>query len=219
MALKVRDAHRTAVTVISLGEPIRVDVLREALYRGADAVVRIRADGDLDALGRARLLAEAVKQRGAFDLILAGVSVPEGDNSQVGSHCSSLLGIPQVTYVEEIEAVEEAALVVRRAIEGGTQSVRVKLPCLLTVGVALLKDDPRTPRPARARLKLQHSKSAIPAIAGSELGISLEDLRPRVEKRGFEAIPVRHIQTVRIEAGDEAGLKEMIEQLKRDRVL
>jgi electron transfer flavoprotein beta subunit len=219
MALKLRDVHKTAVTAISLGNPIKVDVLREALYRGADAAVRLRVDGELDALARARLLAAAVKQRGGFDLILTGLSLPEGENSQVGSHCASLLGIPQVTYVEEIEAVDKVGLVVRRAIEGGTESVRVKLPCLLTVGVALLKDDPRTPRPARAKLKLQHAKSAIPAIGAPELGISPEELRPVVEKRGLDPLPPRQIQTTRLDGGDEDGLKQMIEQLKQDRVL
>lgn len=219
MALKVRDAHRTAVTAISLGDPIRVDVLREALYRGADGAVRIRAAGELDALARARLLTAAARQRGTFDLILTGLSVPEGENSQVGSHCASLLGIPQVTYVEEIEAVEEAGLVVRRAIEGGTESVRVKFPCLLTVGVALLKEDPRTPRPARARLKLQHAKSTIPAILAPELGVPPEELRPVVKPAGHQHVPLRHIERRRIQGEDERALGEMVEELRRDRVL
>ena len=221
MALKLRDTNNTPVTVLSIGDPIRVDVLRESLYRGADAVIRLKYGGQsaMDAFGRATLLAEAIKKKGPFDLILIGLNVPEGENSQVGSHCAAILGIPQVTYVDDIETIEENALVARRSIEGGTQSVRVQLPGLLTVGVALIQEDPRTPRSARARLKLQHKKSAIPVIDASQLELTQSDLHPRVENRGWEAVPSREIRTLRIDGDDEGAMKEMIEQLRKDQAL
>ncbi|MBW2145942.1 MAG: hypothetical protein JRG73_09760 [Deltaproteobacteria bacterium] len=221
MALKLRDAHNAPVTVVSLGDSIRVDVLRESLYRGADAAFRLQSarEKTLDALARASLLSGAVERKGPFDLILIGVDVPEGENSQVGSHLASLLGIPQVTYVEDIESAEDNVLVARRAIEGGTQSVRVQMPALLTVGVALTQDDPRTPRSARARLKLQHKKTAIPVLTASELEVSPPDLEPVVELRGHEAVPLHEIHTVHIDGDDEGSLRDMFDQLQKERVI
>ncbi len=221
MTLKLRDAHNASVTVVSIGAPISVDVLRESLYRGADAAIRLQSEreGILDALARAHLLAGAVEKKGSFDLILIGLDVPEGENSQVGSHLAALLRIPQVTYVEDIESTEDNSIVARRAIEGGTQSVRVQLPALLTVGVALTQEDPRTPRTARARLKLQYKKTAISVLTASELEVSPVDLEPKVEQKGYETVPLHEIRIVRIDGDDKGALQDMIDQLQKERVI
>ena len=92
------------------------------------------------------VLAEAIKKIGSFDFVFAGRQAIDGDTAQVGPQTAEKLGIPQVTYAEEILDVRKRTARIRRKIDGGFQVVDAKLPVLLTV----LKDA-AVPRPFSAK--------------------------------------------------------------------
>ncbi len=221
MALKMKDAHGGRITCLSMGAPRKLDVLRECLYRGVDAVGRLEdaAFLGLDTLAAARVLARAIRHLGRFDLVLTGIQVVEGENSMLGCHVAAELGVTLVSYVEEIEAVLPQSVTVRRAVEGGIEVVEAPLPCLLTVGVALLQEDPRTPRSARAKLKLQHKKTPIPHWGRSELELEGEALSASTRVAGHEAVERREIAHTRVDGTSMDELGKMVDELRDSGVL
>lgn len=212
IALRLKDAQGGKVTILTFGEAGAVDVPREALYRGADEAHRIDVKrADVDTQGTARLLAAAIRKLGGADLILMGVTVPEGENSLLGAHLAALLEVEQISYVDSVEKVEGGKVTARRAIEMGYETVEVPCPAVLTAGVALLEDDPRTPRSAKAMLKLKHKKTDIPLHKPADLGFpDLSALRTtQVIKR--EVVAERVIQSVEVDPESESALKAMLE--------
>jgi len=221
MALKLKDSYGGGVTCLSLGAPRRLDVLRECLYRGADSVVRLEgpAFSELDTLAAAHVLAQGVRRLGRFDLILCGVQVVEGENSMVGTHVAAEMGITLVSYVEEIEAISPGTVTVRRAVEGGIEVVEAPMPSLLTVGVALLQEDPRTPRSARAKLKLQHKKTPIAPWGCGELKVEADSLVRSTELCGHAPVPRREIVHRRVDGTNAEELRQMVQELRQGGVL
>lgn len=214
MALRIKDAQGGKVTVLSFGDVGAVDVCREALYRGADEAHRIDVRrADLDTAAAAHLLAAAIRKIGAADLVLLGVTVPEGENALLGSHLAALLDIEQVSYVDSLDKVEGGKVAARRAIEMGYETVEVPCPAVITAGVALLEDDPRTPRSAKAMLKLKHKKTEVPAHTPASLGVAdPAALRTtRVVRR--EPVPERVIQSVDVDPENEPALKGMLDKV------
>jgi len=153
MALQVRDEHGGTVKVITMGPPSACEVLREALYRGADDVVLLtdRRFAASDTLATSYALSCAVRRLGRFDLIFCGRQAIDGDTAQVGPQTAEKLGVDQVTYVEKLLRLEGDVVEVERGIDGGIEVLRCRLPLLLTVsGTA------NTPRPPSAKRLLAH---------------------------------------------------------------
>ena len=209
-ALRIKDAHGGKVTAIAVGEPRGVDVLRECLYRGADEVRKVAAEpAALDDQALGALVAGAVRTLGAYDLVLVGTSAVDAENSQLGPHLAAALGIPQVSWVDAIEDVGPGRAVAKRAVEMGYEYVELKFPALCAIGVALLEDDPRAPRSAKAMLKLKMKKADIPAIAPAADPAAA--VTTRVAKR--ESIPPRVIESKDVAADDPAALQAMLDQV------
>ncbi|MFC2015374.1 electron transfer flavoprotein subunit beta/FixA family protein [Chloroflexota bacterium] len=159
MALQVKEDHGGSVTVLTMGPPRAAEVLREALYRGADRVVLLtdRKTAGSDTLATSYALKCAVERAGLYDLVFCGRQAIDGDTAQVGPQVAEKLGLPQITYAEAIESLQGREVVVRRALPLGTETVKCELPCLLTVvGSA------RQPRPPSARRMIAYKLAAIP---------------------------------------------------------
>ena len=212
LALRLKDEHGGAVRAVSLGAPRGVDVLRECLYRGADAVHRVDAGAEeLDTGAAARLLAEAVRRAGPYDLVLVGMTLAEGENSLLGAHLATCLGIAQISYVDDVDEAGEGRVVGKRAIEMGYEHIEASLPALLSVGVALVEDDPRTPRSAKAMLKLKAKKVQIPVWAAAELGETDPAAGRTTKAAGREPVPERVIESRSVDPEDESALRAMLE--------
>jgi len=147
-ALKVKDTHGGKVIALTMGPPRASEVLRECLYMGADEayLVTDRKFAGADTLATSYVLSEAIKTIGSFDFVFAGRQAIDGDTAQVGPQTAEKLGIPQVTYAEEILEVKDRVVRVRRKIEGGYEVLESALPVLITV----LKDAAE-PRPFSAK--------------------------------------------------------------------
>jgi len=159
MALALRDKYGGTVTVITMGPPKAADILREALYRGADEVILLtdRKFAGADTLATSYVLKCAVEKCGAYDLVFCGRQAIDGDTAQVGPQTAEKLGIPQITYAETVLDLKGGQITVSRALDLGTEIVRCKLPCLLTV-----VSSANTPRPPSARKMIEYKLAATP---------------------------------------------------------
>lgn len=159
MALQVREAHGGSVTVMTMGPQQAVQVLREALFRGADRVLLLsdRKFAGADTLATSYTLKCAVEKLGSFDLVFCGRQAIDGDTAQVGPQLAEKLGIPQITYAEAILSLQENEIVIKRAFERGTELVKCTLPCLLTV-----VSTANQPRPPSARKRIEYKLAAAP---------------------------------------------------------
>jgi electron transfer flavoprotein beta subunit len=131
-ALRIKDETGAHVTVVTMGPPQADSALREAMAMGADDGVLLtdRAFAGADTWATSLALAKTVEKIG-YDFIFAGRQAIDGDTAQVGPEMAEHLGIPQVTYVEEVK-VNGNELTVKRALEDGFEKIKVKMPCLLT---------------------------------------------------------------------------------------
>lgn len=184
-ALEVRDRYGGTVTAISMGPPKAAEVLRECLYRGADRVILItdRRAAASDTLATSYILSQAIRTIGRFDIVFCGRQAIDGDTAQVGPQLAEKLGLPQVTYMEELIAIEDRRIRLRRNNGHGWEIVETVLPVLVTVlGTA------NVPRPCAAkrimRFKRARAEVEIEAEVRQQLlGASDEQIATEIARR------------------------------------
>ena len=136
LALNIKDrVPGTEVTLLTMGPQKAADIIREGYYRGADNGIMIsdRRFGGADTLATSYTLVKGLQKLAPLDLILGGRQAIDGDTAQVGPQCADKLGIPQVTYVEEVLSIDEDSIIARRRLEKGVETVSTPYPCLMTV--------------------------------------------------------------------------------------
>lgn len=159
-ALRLKDQHPgSTVTLLTMGLPKAADVLRDGLFRGADAGVLLtdRALGGADTLATSYALSQAIKKIGMPDLIIGGRQAIDGDTAQVGPQVAQKLGLDQVTYVESIDSLENGKVTMTRRIDGGVEKVEAPLPLLLTVTGSAAPC-----RPCNAKLVMKYKRAKAP---------------------------------------------------------
>jgi electron transfer flavoprotein beta subunit len=180
-ALAIRDRHGGTVTVLTMGLPKAADVLREALFRGADRAVLItdrRAAGS-DTLATSYILSCAIRRLEA-DIVLCGRQAIDGDTAQVGPQIAEKLGFTLVTYLDELLDLRGSQLRARRNLGNGWEVVEAELPVLLTV-----LDTANTPRPAAARRLMRFKKARCRAEV--EQAVTRERSEATEEERATDA--------------------------------
>lgn len=135
-ALELKDSTGANITVVSMGPPQADAVLREAMAMGADDayLVTDRAFGGADTLATSTTIAAALKKIGQekkIDLIITGRQAIDGDTAQVGPQIAEHLGIPNISYAEDIK-VSGDTVTVKRQFEDRYHVVKAKMPCLIT---------------------------------------------------------------------------------------
>ncbi len=157
-ALSVKDRIADAeITIITMGPPRAAEVIREALYRGADTgyLVTDRKFAGSDTLATSYALSLAVKKLNPH-LVIAGRQAIDGDTAQVGPQVAEKLNLPQVTYCEEILEVNENELIIKRRLERGVEVVKSKTPMVITVHSSAPHCRPRH---AKLLMKFKHSRT------------------------------------------------------------
>ncbi len=145
-ALRLKDTHPgSTVTILTMGPGRAAEIIREGLYRGADNgyLLTDRAFAGADTLATSYALATAIRKIGEYDVIVGGRQAIDGDTAQVGPQVAEKLGLPQVTYVEEILNVTDGRICVKRHIDGGVETVEAPLPIVLTVNGSAAPCRPR----------------------------------------------------------------------------
>ena len=136
-ALALKDQYPgSTVTVISMGPPQALIMLKECIAMGADdaALLSSRAFGGADTCATSTTIAAGIKKIGDYDIIFAGRQAIDGDTAQVGPQLAMRLGLPVVSYVQKVVEVNEKEryAIVERQLEDGHEVVKVTLPCVLT---------------------------------------------------------------------------------------
>ena len=230
-ALIIKDANPgSRITLLTMGPSRAADVLREGLYRGADAGVLLsdRAFAGADTLATSYALATAIRKMGKFDIILCGRQAIDGDTAQVGPQVARELGLPQITYTRRIINLADGMITVERSIENGVEVVEAPLPLLLTVDGAAAECRPRNSfrllRYSRAATPSERAASGKPACAADSALCewNLESIGGDAARCGLSGSPtkVKKVENVifqakeskRYTAGDEQ-IKELVSEL------
>ena len=188
-ALKLKDMYPgSKVTILTMGPARAAEIIREGLYRGADGgiVLSDRAFAGSDTLATSYALNAAIRKIGDFDMIIGGRQAIDGDTAQVGPQVAEKLGIPQITYAEDIIKVENGEVTLKRRIESGVETVKGKLPLVVTVNGSA--PDCR-PRNAKALQKYKYA--AVPSeVANDEEKKNFIAARPYLEIGEWNAADV-----------------------------
>lgn len=140
--LRLREKFKGEVLAISLGGDVHKDTLRKSLAMGVDKALLLKDDTPRDSYGVAAALAAELRAY-APDIVLFGKQSIDYDNAQVGTLVAALLGLPSVSVVVKLDVREDGSVVCEREIEGGTESVQMKLPAVVTAQKGL--NEPRYP--------------------------------------------------------------------------
>jgi len=246
-ALKIKDQYGGRVIAITMGPPRASDILRECLFMGADQVYAIsdRKFAGADTLATSYVLSEAIKKISNYDFIFAGRQAIDGDTAQVGPQTAEKLGIPQITYAEEIIEIKDKKIKIRKKIDGGYEIVQCKLPVLITVlkGAA-------EPRPFKAKRIMAYKGAKTltdleKLTEGNSLlyidklvheyeernlfipTLSADDLKVDTERCGIKGSPtkVHKVESVVLAGGNHQiieatkdGIGELIDRLLEDRI-
>jgi electron transfer flavoprotein beta subunit len=171
-ALRLREAGIASEAVaVSLGGQACQETIRTALAMGADRGIHVHTDVELQPLAVAKLL-KAVVEREQPGLVILGKQAIDDDCNQTGQMLSALLGWPQATFASKIK-IEAGGAEVTREVDGGLETIRIKLPAVVTTDLRL-----NEPRYASLPNIMKAKKKPIDALTPDTLGV---DPRPRLK--------------------------------------
>lgn len=156
----------TEIVAVTIGAAVNQDILRHALAMGADRATLIETTDSLQPLAVAKVL-KAVVEREQPSLILLGKQAIDDDAGQTGQMLGALLKLPQATYASQITIADNQATVVRE-IDGGTQTLNVTLPAVITADLRL-----NEPRYVKLPNLMMARKKPIETIALDSLNLAL----------------------------------------------
>jgi electron transfer flavoprotein beta subunit len=186
LALRLKEKYDAKVTTVTMGPPKASEILRECLYMGADEVYLVsdRKFAGADTLATSYVLSEVIKKIGKYDIIFTGRQAIDGDTAQVGPQTAEKLGLPQITYTEEILEISNEKIKVRRRIDNGYEILECKLPLLITV----IKEaaDPRSFRAKRV-MAFKNAKSLLELENMTEANslLYIDDLKEEYISKGL----------------------------------
>jgi electron transfer flavoprotein beta subunit len=203
-ALRLREAGKAnEVVVVSIGPAQAAETLRTGLAMGADRGILVKTDGIVEPLAVAKIL------KGVFDaeqptLVIMGKQAIDDDANQTGQMLAALTGRPQGTFASKVE-LGEGTVAVTREVDGGLQTVSLKLPAIVTADLRL--NEPRyasLPNIMKAKKKPIDEKT--PADYGVDVAPRLKVIKT-VEPGGRKAgVKVKSTAELVAKLRDEAGV-------------
>jgi len=181
-AVKLKEKGKAAeVVAVSIGPAQAAETLRTALAMGADRGILVKAEGEVEPLAVAKIL-KAIVDAEKPDLVLTGKQAIDDDSNQTGQMLAALLGWPQGTFAHSLELGAESATVARE-IDGGLQTVEVKLPAVVTTDLRL-----NQPRYASLPNIMKAKKKPLEEKTAADYGV---DTAPRLQTLKVSEPPVR----------------------------
>ncbi len=196
--LRLKEKHGGEVVVVTIGTDKSATELRAALAMGADRAVLVKHDGPLDPVVVSAILAKVFDQEKP-DLVLLGKQSIDDDQNQVGQYLAARLGLAQATFASKVESLESEAeqkkvpglvldadgqgLSVIREVDGGVETLAVRLPAVVTVDLRLNK-----PRFASLPGIMKAKKKPLQELPAASLGV---DLAPKVLVKRVSEPPTR----------------------------
>jgi electron transfer flavoprotein beta subunit len=198
-AIRLKEKGKVSeIIAVSIGPQAAQETLRTALAMGADRAILIKTDVNCEPLAVAKLLKAVVEKEGP-ELVILGKQAIDDDSNQTGQMLAALLGWPQGTFAFKVE-FGDGAIDVTREVDGGLQTVSLRLPAIVTTDLRL-----NEPRYASLPNIMKAKKKPLEELAPDALGI---DVTPRLKV----------LKTVE-PAGRKAGVKvesaaALVEKLK-----
>jgi electron transfer flavoprotein beta subunit len=167
-AIRLKEKHGGAVTVMSCGDDNSMNGLRDAIALGADRAILLQDPAfiDSDGVAIARILAAGVKKIGDADLILFGKNAVDTDRSVVPGATAGFLNWPQALFVKKIEALEGKSITALRSTEDGYDRVQLNLPAVISVVKEI--NEPRLPS---LKGKIKAKSAPVEKWSASDLGV------------------------------------------------
>ena len=200
-AIRLKEAGvAEEIVAVSLGVQQCQETIRTALAMGADRGILVLSDAELQPLAVAKLL-KAIVEREDPALVILGKQAIDDDANQTGQMLAALLGWPQGTFASKLELADGAANVTRE-VDGGLETVTLKLPCIVTTDLRL-----NEPRYASLPNIMKAKKKPIDTLTPDDLGV---DIAPRLMTLNVAEPPRR-----------EAGIKvdsvaDLVAKLKNE---
>jgi electron transfer flavoprotein beta subunit len=203
-ALRLKEAGKaTEVIVVSIGPAKAEETLRTGLAMGADRGILVKTDDPVEPLAVAKILAKIVAEEQP-GLVILGKQAIDDDNNQTGQSLAALLGWGQGTFASKVE-ISGDSVDVTREIDGGLQTVTLKLPAIVTTDLRL-----NEPRYASLPNIIKAKKKEVAAKTPADYGV---DIAPRLEVLKTAEPPTR-------KAGVKVGsVPELVAKLKEAGVL
>ncbi|MAT50548.1 MAG: electron transfer flavoprotein subunit beta [Porticoccaceae bacterium] len=190
----------TEIVVVSMGPQAAQEQIRTALALGADRGILVQTDAELEPLAVAKCLKKICddEQPG---IVLLGKQAIDGDNNQTGQMLAALTGYPQGTFASEL-VVEDGTAKVTREIDGGLQTVSLKLPAIVTSDLRL-----NEPRYASLPNIMKAKKKPLDTKTAEDLGV---DVSPRTKLLKVEP-PAERQAGIKV-----ADVAELVDKLKNE---
>ena len=164
-AIRLKEAGvAEEIIAVSIGVQQCQETIRTALAMGADRGIHVLHDGDVEPLAVAKMLKELAEKEGP-SLIIVGKQAIDDDSNQTGQMLAALLGWGQATFVSDIQ-IEGEELKATREVDGGLETISVKLPSVITTDLRL-----NEPRYASLPNIMKAKKKPIDQISPADLGV------------------------------------------------
>ena len=171
-AIRLKEAGKaTEIVAVSIGPSQASETIRTALAMGADRGILVKTDTALEPLAVAKIL-KAIVEAEKPGLVIMGKQAIDDDCNQTGQMLAALLGWPQGTFASKI-VIEEGQMTVTREVDGGLQTVKLKLPAIVTTDLRL-----NEPRYASLPNIMKAKKKPIEEKTPEAYGV---DIKPRLE--------------------------------------
>jgi electron transfer flavoprotein beta subunit len=192
----------TEIVAVSIGPQQAAETIRTALAMGADRGILVKTDATVEPLGVAKILAKVIEQEKP-DLVIMGKQAIDDDSNQTGQMLAALLGWPQGTFAFKV-APGEGTIDVTREVDGGLQTVGLKLPAIVTTDLRL-----NEPRYASLPNIMKAKKKPLDETSPETLGVDIaprlkvvKTVEPGGRKAGVKVASVAElVQKLKVEAG------------------
>ncbi len=200
-AVRLKEAGKVSeIIAVSVGVPQCQEVLRTALAMGADRAILVETEVDVQPLAVAKIL-KALAEKEAPGLVIVGKQAIDDDFNQTGQMLAALMGWAQATFAAKV-TVEEGFAEVKREIDGGLETVKIKLPAVVTTDLRL-----NEPRYVTLPNIMKAKKKTLDMVKPADLGV---DMTPRLVTLKVEDPPKR-------KAGVKvADVAELVNKLKNE---
>jgi electron transfer flavoprotein beta subunit len=204
-AVRLREAGvATEVVAVSCGTTASQETLRTAMAIGADRAVLVETDADVQPLAVAKLL-KAVVGKEAPQLVILGKQAIDDDSNQTGQMLAALLGWPQATFASRVVIADtdgQMRATVTREVDGGLETLEVKLPAVVTTDLRL-----NEPRYATLPNIMKAKKKPLDTLKPADLGV---DVAPRLTT-------LKVVEPAKRQAGERvADVAQLIDKLKNE---
>ena len=203
-AVRLKESGKVSeIVAVSLGGKKCEDTLRTALAMGADRAVHVETEAALEPLAVAKLL-KAVADKEQPQILLLGKQAIDDDANQTAQMLAALMNAPQGTFAGKLE-IDGGEAVVTREIDGGMETVALKLPAVISADLRL-----NEPRYVKLPQIMQAKKKPLEKSTPEELGVNTA---PRMQAVSYAEPKAR-------KAGEKVGsVVELVEKLKAAKVI